>query len=137
MIASAAHGRVRACVFSHRTPDLTPRIAARRQPLPVAAAADFYVFFTPAAKDYAPSLLVIVYRGRCHLTKVKAGHHGFHLHRIDPGIFRRDRGADSLLRCVDGQGRPVMNWVYWLSGLAALGIFVYLVIALFKPELFS
>ena len=30
-----------------------------------------------------------------------------------------------------------MNWAYWLSGLAALGIFVYLLIALFKPELFS
>ncbi|HEY1438975.1 MAG TPA: potassium-transporting ATPase subunit F [Casimicrobiaceae bacterium] len=30
-----------------------------------------------------------------------------------------------------------MNWVYWVSGLAALGIFIYLVIALFKPELFS
>jgi K+-transporting ATPase KdpF subunit len=30
-----------------------------------------------------------------------------------------------------------MNWVYWLSGFVALGIFVYLVVALFKPELFS
>ena len=30
-----------------------------------------------------------------------------------------------------------MNWVYWLSGLAALVIFVYLVIALFKPEYFE
>jgi len=30
-----------------------------------------------------------------------------------------------------------MNWVYWLSGLAALGIFIYLLIALFKPERFS
>ena len=30
-----------------------------------------------------------------------------------------------------------MNWIYWLSGLAALAIFVYLVIALFKPEFFS
>jgi K+-transporting ATPase KdpF subunit len=30
-----------------------------------------------------------------------------------------------------------MNWVYWLSGLASLGIFVYLLMALFKPELFS
>lgn len=30
-----------------------------------------------------------------------------------------------------------MNWVYWLSGLAAFGIFVYLVIALFKPEYFE
>ncbi len=30
-----------------------------------------------------------------------------------------------------------MNWVYWLSGIAALGIFIYLLIALFKPEFFS
>jgi K+-transporting ATPase KdpF subunit len=30
-----------------------------------------------------------------------------------------------------------MSWVYWLSGLASLGIFVYLLVALFKPELFS
>ena len=30
-----------------------------------------------------------------------------------------------------------MNWVYWLSGIAALVIFVYLVIALFKPERFA
>jgi K+-transporting ATPase KdpF subunit len=30
-----------------------------------------------------------------------------------------------------------MNWVYWLSGLAALGIFIYLLIALFNPEYFS
>jgi K+-transporting ATPase KdpF subunit len=30
-----------------------------------------------------------------------------------------------------------MNWIYWLSGIAAVGIFVYLIIALFKPEFFS
>jgi K+-transporting ATPase KdpF subunit len=30
-----------------------------------------------------------------------------------------------------------MNWAYWLSGIAALGILVYLVIALFKPEYFE
>jgi K+-transporting ATPase KdpF subunit len=30
-----------------------------------------------------------------------------------------------------------MNWVYWLSGLAAVGIFIYLVLALFKPEYFE
>jgi K+-transporting ATPase KdpF subunit len=30
-----------------------------------------------------------------------------------------------------------MNWVYLLSGLASLGIFVYLLIALFKPEIFE
>jgi K+-transporting ATPase KdpF subunit len=30
-----------------------------------------------------------------------------------------------------------MNWVYWLSGIATLVVFVYLVIALFKPEKFD
>jgi K+-transporting ATPase KdpF subunit len=30
-----------------------------------------------------------------------------------------------------------MNWVYWLSGFATLVVFVYLIVALFKPELFE
>ena len=30
-----------------------------------------------------------------------------------------------------------MNWVYWVGGAAALVIFVYLIVALFKPELFE
>jgi len=30
-----------------------------------------------------------------------------------------------------------MSWTYWLSGAAALLVFVYLVIALFKPEMFE
>ena len=30
-----------------------------------------------------------------------------------------------------------MNWVYWISGAAALGVFIYLMIALFKPETFE
>jgi K+-transporting ATPase KdpF subunit len=30
-----------------------------------------------------------------------------------------------------------MSWIYWISGVAALALFVYLVVALFKPELFS
>ena len=30
-----------------------------------------------------------------------------------------------------------MNWVYGLSGLAALVIFIYLIVALFKPEYFG
>ena len=30
-----------------------------------------------------------------------------------------------------------MNWVYWLSGLVSLGIFIYLLIAMFKPEIFE
>jgi K+-transporting ATPase KdpF subunit len=27
-----------------------------------------------------------------------------------------------------------MNWIYWLAGAAALLVFVYLVVALFRPE---
>ena len=30
-----------------------------------------------------------------------------------------------------------MNWVYWLSGIATLVIFVYLIVALFNPERFE
>ena len=30
-----------------------------------------------------------------------------------------------------------MNWVYGLSAIASLGIFVYLLIAMFKPEVFE
>ena len=30
-----------------------------------------------------------------------------------------------------------MNWVYTLAGVAALVIFVYLIVALFKPEYFE
>ncbi|WZB61940.1 K(+)-transporting ATPase subunit F [Achromobacter xylosoxidans] len=29
-----------------------------------------------------------------------------------------------------------MSWLYWLSGLTALALFVYLLVALFKPEKF-
>jgi K+-transporting ATPase KdpF subunit len=30
-----------------------------------------------------------------------------------------------------------MNWAYWLSGAAAVVVFVYLIVALFKPEIFE
>ena len=30
-----------------------------------------------------------------------------------------------------------MSWAYWLSGAAALVVFVYLIVALFKPEVFE
>ncbi len=30
-----------------------------------------------------------------------------------------------------------MNWVYWMSGAAALLVFVYLIVALFNPERFE
>ncbi len=30
-----------------------------------------------------------------------------------------------------------MSWIYWIAALAALVIFVYLIVALFKPEYFE
>jgi K+-transporting ATPase KdpF subunit len=30
-----------------------------------------------------------------------------------------------------------MTWAYWLSGAIALGLFVYLVVAMLKPEWFE
>lgn len=30
-----------------------------------------------------------------------------------------------------------MTWTYWLGGVATLAIFVYLMVALFKPEWFQ
>jgi len=30
-----------------------------------------------------------------------------------------------------------VSWTYWLAGIAALVILVYLVVALFKPEMFE
>ena len=30
-----------------------------------------------------------------------------------------------------------MNAMYWLAGIVALAVFIYLVIALFRPEFFS
>jgi hypothetical protein len=69
--------------------------------------------------------------------RIPGNRNGLHIHRTDHRLFRPVGGADSLLRDPDGQGGQIMNWAYWLSGIATLGIFIYLLIALFKPELFS
>ncbi len=53
------------------------------------------------------------------------------------GFFAASASLNLFLRgAVDKGGRPC-SWAYWLSGLAALGVFMYLVVALFRPELFS
>jgi len=63
---------------------------------------------------------------------------GHHLSCIDRKFLRCLRVARTFLFESAGEERkPIMNWVYWLSGIAALAIFVYLVVALFKPQLFS
>ena len=53
------------------------------------------------------------------------------------GFFAAIGGARAFLRHAAAEGEPAMNWVYWLSGAAALVILVYLVVALFKPEYFE
>jgi K+-transporting ATPase KdpF subunit len=54
-------------------------------------------------------------------------------------VRRRGRRCRAPPRkaCANQVREAVMNWVYWLSGAAAVGIFVYLIIALFKPEFFE
>jgi K+-transporting ATPase KdpF subunit len=44
-------------------------------------------------------------------------------------------GADRILRPVDGGEE--MNLIYLITGLIALALFIYLVIALLKPEKFE
>ena len=43
----------------------------------------------------------------------------------------------ALLDCAQPCLREtIMSWLYWLSGLTAAALFVYLLVALFKPEKF-
>src|SRR5262249_61007461 len=64
-------------------------------------------------------------------------HAGRHLHRTHPRFLRALGRSDPLLRNAEREGGQAMNWIYWLSGIAALLVFVYLLIALFKPEYFE
>ena len=57
--------------------------------------------------------------------------------RTDRRLLRTVGGAGALLREPDGKAGPAMTWDYWLSGAAALVVFVYLIVALFKPEFFE
>ena len=53
------------------------------------------------------------------------------------GFFAVTVGLVRFCAGLMSKRRPAMNWVYWLSGGATLLIFVYLIVALFKPELFE
>jgi K+-transporting ATPase KdpF subunit len=33
-------------------------------------------------------------------------------------------------------GRRIMNWLYLIAGLISLALFVYLIVALLRPEVF-
>jgi hypothetical protein len=64
-------------------------------------------------------------------------HDGHHLYCSDRRLLRRHCGLGAFLRQPAFRWGATMNWVYWLSGGATLLIFVYLIVALFKPELFE
>lgn len=64
------------------------------------------------------------------------GRDGHRIHRRNDRFLRLVGWLDPVL-CEALLGRAAMNWMYWISGIAALAVFVYLVVALFKPELFS
>jgi K+-transporting ATPase KdpF subunit len=70
-------------------------------------------------------------------ARVEGASDGFRFRWPDRRVLRLVGGTDPILRQPDGQGRQVMNWVYWLSGAATLGILIYLIVALFKPEYFE
>jgi K+-transporting ATPase KdpF subunit len=53
--------------------------------------------------------------------------------RTDGGVFRVERGAGL---CLGKTAEAAMSWLYILSGVLALAIFVYLIIALLFPEKF-
>ena len=59
---------------------------------------------------------------------------GFVLHRHDSGFLCHHGGINLWLRTAEEIG---MTWLYTLSGVIAAALFVYLIIALLKPELFS
>ncbi len=58
----------------------------------------------------------------------------FVLHRLDSGFLRHHGGIDLWLRSVE---EIEITWLYLLSGIIAAALFIYLIIALLKPELFS
>ena len=59
--------------------------------------------------------------------------HGHHFHRSDDRVFRVERSAGPGLREAE---ENEMSWIYLLAGALAMGLFVYLFIALFWPEKF-
>ncbi len=63
----------------------------------------------------------------------------FVVHRGVPRLLRRDGRTARALRSADaaGIGRQAMTWIYVLGGIVALGLLVYLLCALLKPEWFQ
>ena len=59
--------------------------------------------------------------------------YGLLIHRIDRRVRRRQLWIDLLLR---SSAEAAMSWIYVVSGVLAVAILVYLVVALLYPEKF-
>ncbi len=66
---------------------------------------------------------------------LEAKHERFDLRRFDTRVPGPYIWADRAVRTADGG--KVMNGLYLIAGLIALGLFIYLVLALLKPEWFG
>jgi K+-transporting ATPase KdpF subunit len=84
--------------------------------------------YTVLIRRYLPSDLQFL----CNSQKEKE--HGLDLSIADPDLHRPERAADIRHRKT---AEAIMTGFYILGGIVALGLLVYLVIALLKPELFS
>jgi K+-transporting ATPase KdpF subunit len=69
------------------------------------------------------------------MSPVGGSHERFDLYRTHPVILRHHLWIDQSLRTADG--RQIMNTLYLVSGVIVLILFVYLVLALLKPEWFG
>jgi K+-transporting ATPase KdpF subunit len=50
-------------------------------------------------------------------------------------LFARILFSNQLVREIEES--PEMNWLYMIGGVVVLGLFIYLGVALFKPEVFE
>jgi K+-transporting ATPase KdpF subunit len=66
---------------------------------------------------------------------MKDKRNGFAFVRPGSALFSAQRSAGAAVRGI--VGRAVMSWLYWIVGLIALGLLVYLALALLKPEWFG
>jgi K+-transporting ATPase KdpF subunit len=91
----------------------------------------FYAALTPAAPFFTAFLRGAAYSS---IRIFAGGEYGRSLiPRTDGDVFRAERRARL---CLGKTAEAAMSWVYLLSGVLALAIFVYLIVALLFPEKF-
>jgi len=90
----------------------------------------FYDIFTLSDTFFTPILLFFVIG--CISWRLI---NGWIISFIGNCLFRSHGSADETFR--EGVGGISMGIFYWIGGIVALGLLVYLAVALMKPEIFS